>query len=70
MPGSIDPTASARPYAFVSYASADRERVESLVAALERAGVVVWLDRGASAGGRTTGGRSPRPSGGPPPSCS
>jgi len=35
----------AAPYVFVSYASVDRERVLPLVAALERAGVPVWVDR-------------------------
>src|SRR5919107_1813910 len=39
------------PYAFISYASADRERVEPVVAALGRAGVAVWLDRQGIAGG-------------------
>src|SRR3954447_12879830 len=44
------PTPTA-PYVFVSYASADRERVEPIVAALEGAGVPVWLDREGIAGG-------------------
>ncbi|MHB8647543.1 MAG: toll/interleukin-1 receptor domain-containing protein, partial [Thermomicrobiales bacterium] len=39
------------PYVFVSYASADRDRVMPVVAALRRAGVPVWLDQHAIAGG-------------------
>ena len=39
------------PHVFVSYASADRERVMSVVAALRGAGVTVWLDRQGIAGG-------------------
>ncbi len=39
------------PYVFVSYASADRDRVALLVAALEHAGVPVWLDRDDIGGG-------------------
>src|SRR6476620_1451242 len=39
------------PYAFVSYASADRERVLPVVAALRAAGVPVWLDEQGIAGG-------------------
>lgn len=36
---------SGQPYAFVSYASADRERVLPLVDRLEAAGVKTWIDR-------------------------
>ena len=38
-------------YLFVSYASADRERVLPVVAALERAGISVWIDREGIHGG-------------------
>ncbi|HEY7907901.1 MAG TPA: AAA family ATPase [Thermomicrobiales bacterium] len=41
----------AAPYVFVSYASADRERVMPVVAALRGAGVPVWLDQQGIAGG-------------------
>jgi hypothetical protein len=34
-----------QPYLFISYASADRERVLPIVDALERAGMPVWVDR-------------------------
>ena len=43
--------AGAQPYVFVSYASADRERVLPLVARLEAAGVSVWIDRDGIQGG-------------------
>ena len=47
-------TIPAAPYAFVSYASADRERVLPLVDALPRASIAVWLDReGIRVRGRT-----------------
>ena len=36
---------STAPYAFISYASADRARVAPVIAALQGAGVPVWLDR-------------------------
>ncbi len=39
------------PYIFVSYASVDRERVLPIVAALERVGVPVWIDRDGIGGG-------------------
>ena len=39
------------PYIFVSYASVDRERVTPVVAALQRAGIAVWLDQHSIAGG-------------------
>src|SRR4051794_13829169 len=38
-------------YVFVSHASADRERVRPVVAALRGAGVPVWLDEQGIAGG-------------------
>ncbi len=47
--------ADAVPYVFVSYASADRERVMPVVAALQRAGVAVWLDQQGIAGGESYG---------------
>jgi hypothetical protein len=45
----------ATPYAFISYASADQERVLPLVDALQRAGVAVWLDRAGIRGGASYG---------------
>ncbi|MGI8856656.1 MAG: AAA family ATPase, partial [Thermomicrobiales bacterium] len=39
------------PYIFVSYASADRERVTPIVETLRRAGIAVWLDQHSIAGG-------------------
>jgi non-specific serine/threonine protein kinase len=39
------------PYAFVSYASVERERALAVADALGRAGVAVWLDRRSIAGG-------------------
>ncbi len=39
------------PYIFISYASADRERVMPVVDALRRVGVPVWLDQQGIAGG-------------------
>lgn len=47
--------ADPRAHAFVSYASADRERVMPIVAAMERAGVRVWLDRSGIPGGASYG---------------
>ncbi|MGI8854226.1 MAG: AAA family ATPase [Thermomicrobiales bacterium] len=47
----VTQSAAQEPYLFVSYASADRERVMPVVAALERAGVPVWLDQQGIAGG-------------------
>jgi DNA-binding CsgD family transcriptional regulator len=44
-----------RPYVFISYASADRERVLPLVDALTRAGVGVWIDREGIHGGANYG---------------
>src|SRR5690348_183665 len=41
----------AAPYVFVSYASADRERMLPVVEALERAKVPVWIDRKGIHGG-------------------
>ncbi len=40
-----------QPYVFISYASADRERVLSIVDRLEAAGVRVWIDREGIHGG-------------------
>jgi len=39
------------PFAFLTYASADRERALTLADAIEQAGVRVWLDRHSIAGG-------------------
>src|SRR5215218_1287289 len=47
--------ADPRPYIFISYARAERERVISLVAELERAGVAVWMDEANIAGGANYG---------------
>jgi predicted ATPase len=48
MSASNDPDTS---YVFISYASADRERIEPVTAALRAAGVRVWIDRDDIAGG-------------------
>ena len=40
------------PYVFVSYASADRERVLSVARALESQGIAIWLDQRSITGGR------------------
>ncbi len=40
---------------FISYASVDRERVLSLVDALEGLGLSVWIDRSGIAGGTAYG---------------
>ena len=45
------PTLPARPYVFISYASADRERVLPIVDRLEAAGVQTWIDRDGIHGG-------------------
>jgi hypothetical protein len=45
----------AAPHAFISSASADRERVLPVVDALQRAGVPVWLDREGIRGGANYG---------------
>ncbi len=45
----------APPHVFVSYASPDHARVLPLVAALERAGIPVWLDRTGIPGGANYG---------------
>ncbi len=44
-------TASNQPYVFISYASADRERVLPIVDRLEAAGVRTWIDRDGIHGG-------------------
>ncbi len=51
MPSATDRPADNQPYVFVSYASADRERIMPLVGAMERAGVAVWIDREGIHGG-------------------
>ncbi len=43
------------PYVFISYASADRERALAVVAALQRAGVTVWIDQSGIPGGALYG---------------
>src|SRR5438105_2937887 len=43
--------ATSAPYLFLSYASAERERALAIADALEAAGVRVWIDRHAIAGG-------------------
>ncbi len=43
------------PYVFVSYASADRDRVLPIVAALRRASVPVWIDQSGIPGGANYG---------------
>ena len=45
----------ATPYVFVSYASADRERVLPVVAALRSAGVAAWVDEAGIPGGANYG---------------
>ena len=45
-----------QPYVFISYASADRERVLSIVDALRDAGIACWLDQHDIAGGTNWGG--------------
>ncbi|MGA7670801.1 MAG: AAA family ATPase [Nitrolancea sp.] len=44
-------SATGRPYVFISYASADRDRVLSIVDRLEAAGVRTWIDRDGIHGG-------------------
>jgi predicted ATPase len=53
MSGNAD---SGQAYVFISYASADRERVLEIVAALRQADVVCWLDQHDIAGGTNWGG--------------
>ena len=43
------------PYAFVSYASVDRERVMPIVTALQTAGVSIWIDHSGIPGGARYG---------------
>ena len=47
---------STQPYAFISYASADRERVLPIVASLREAGIICWLDQHDIVGGANWGG--------------
>src|SRR5436190_7346258 len=44
-------TTPVRPYVFLSYASADRERALQIANLLEANGVAVWIDRKSIAGG-------------------
>ncbi|MHB8574344.1 MAG: ATP-binding protein [Dehalococcoidia bacterium] len=46
-----EPSRTTEPYVFLSYASAERERAVSIADALEAAGIRVWIDRAAIAGG-------------------
>ncbi len=55
MPRPGPPAADPTRHVFVSYASADRERVLPVAAALERAGVRVWIDRAGIPGGASYG---------------
>lgn len=50
-----EPTDSPRRHVFISYASEDRERVLPIVAALEHAGIKMWLDQTGIAGGANYG---------------
>jgi predicted ATPase len=47
----INDVGTEQPYVFISYASADRERVLPLVDRLERAGIRTWIDRNGILGG-------------------
>src|SRR5436853_33046 len=49
-------TADRAPYVFLSYASAERDRALAVADALEAAGISVWIDRQAIAGGPVIGG--------------
>ncbi len=51
MPSATDRPADHQPYVFVSYASADRDRVVPVIETLGRARVSVWLDQQGIAGG-------------------
>ena len=51
----MDQPATVPPHVFLSYASADRERALALADRLEAAGVRVWIDRTAIAGGTSWG---------------
>ncbi len=55
MSGSATQPERTAPYIFVSYASADRDRVLPVVDALERAGIAVWIDRDGIHGGANYG---------------
>ncbi len=55
MPGAADRPTINQPDGFVSYASADRDRVLPVVDALIRAGVPVWIDRDDIHGGTNDG---------------
>ncbi len=49
------PDQVSEPYIFLSYASVDRQRASAIAGLLEGAGVRVWLDREATAGGTSWG---------------
>ena len=51
MVGTTGQSDTSAPYVFISYASADRDRVMPVVAALQQTGVMVWLDQQGIAGG-------------------
>src|SRR5947199_9868217 len=42
---------AAAPYVFLSYASAEQDRALAVADALQQAGITIWLDRHAIAGG-------------------
>ena len=46
---------STTPYVFISYASADRERVLPIVAALRETGISCWIDQHGIEGGANWG---------------
>src|SRR3954464_940444 len=52
------------PYAFISYASADRDRALAVADALAGAGVAAWLDRRSIAGGTSWSADTSQASGG------
>ena len=47
------PSAPPAPYAFLSYASADRGQTLAIADRLERAGIRVWVDRHSLVGGQS-----------------
>ncbi len=46
-----DPSTTSAPYVFLSYASAEQDRALAVADALQQAGIPIWLDRHAIAGG-------------------
>lgn len=51
----MDDLTAGQPYVFISYASADRERVLSIVDALRDAGIACWIDQHGIEGGANWG---------------